>query len=542
MITEGMSRLPGCAFLLASVALGIGCGEASPPSSPDSAALFELVKVGRIATDGGASRGVGWVDFDRDGDPDLVVANTAGQWNSFYLNTLLGRQDDRREGGPATAHSVAVSEGSHFLKASDPDLSLFGGVASSGGRAEGVSWVDYDGDGDLDLHIVTRGREADLLFNNQGDAGLVRVTEGMLVRPISSTMACWADVDGDGWLDVYLVGYRNDQRNTLLRNLGRGIFEDVADSPVAFGTGTGRSCSWGDPNDDGLPDLYVGIAREPNRFFWNRGDFVLEREMERIHLVEHVGYSYGLSWADFDEDGYQDLFVANFDVENVLYRNDGTGLLLPVTDDPIATETGGASKGHSWGDYDLDGDLDLFVANGTYAPDMRNFLYLNDGRGNLIRDMNGEIAQHADTSAGTAWADFDSDGDLDIFVASWGSRDQVNRLYRNITSETTSRNWVTFRLSSASPNTHGWGAKVRAKASVRGVQRWMTRWNIPTTGYGSQNDLMVHFGLDDATSIDSLVIRWPSGHTDTHTDLPVRMTWSLIEGGGLEFGRDSTHR
>jgi hypothetical protein len=321
--------------------------------------------------------------------------------------------------------------------------------------------------------------------------------------------------------------------------MGRGVFEELPDNPAAFGSGTGRSCSWGDPNDDGLPDLFVGVAREPNVLFWNRGGFVLERDTDPGHLTEHVGYSYGLSWADINCDGHQDLFVANFDVENVLYQNDGSGRLEPITDDPIATETGGASKGHAWGDYDLDGDLDLYIANGTYAPDMRNFLYLNDGFGHFARDTSGDFAQHADTSAGVALADFDLDGDLDLFVANWGSSDQVNRLYRNTASEATGRSWVGFRLTSTSPNSHGWGAKVSVKASIHGAQRWMTRWNDPTTGYGSQNGLMVHFGLGDASNVDTLVVRWRSGHTDTHTNLSARTTWTVHEGGDVTLSPDS---
>jgi hypothetical protein len=522
---------PWLPALLLSAATGC---DALPSEEWNAASLFVPVTEGRIARDGGASRGVAWADFDQDGDPDLVVANTAGQWNAFYRNTLLGVRHDGRatvESGDSTTRGSAMAS---FLKVSDPDLSPLGGVAAARGNAEGVSWVDYDGDGDLDLHIVTRGRQADLLFENQGAEGLTRVTEGELVRTAGSSMACWADVDGDGWLDVFLVAYRDEQRNTLLRNLGGGRFQNLRDSPVTAGSGTGRACAWGDPDDDGLPDLYVGNAREPNGFFRNRGGFEFEPDVEAGHLVEHVGYSYGLSWADFDGDGDHDLFVANFDRENVLYRNDGSGHLEPVRADPIAEETAGASKGHAWADYDLDGDLDLFVANGTYGPDMRNFLYLNQGDGQFIRELRGEVLAHPDTSAGTAWADYDRDGDLDVFVANWGSSDQVNRFYRNTARDITDRSWVAFRLRSATPNTHGWGAKVRAKVTLQGESRWMTRWNIPTTGYGSQNDLVVHFGLGDADSVDSLAVRWPSGRADVHTDVGVRRSWRVIEGGDLE--------
>jgi hypothetical protein len=527
-------REPWLFVLLLSVAAGC---IASGAQEGSTAALFVLVTEGRIAHDGGASRGVGWGDFDQDGDPDLVVSNTAGQWNAFYRNTLLGVRNDGRETAEATASTLEGSAPANFVKMSDPDLSPFGGVASARGNAEGVSWVDYDGDGDLDLHIVTRGRQDDLLFENREDEGLTRVSEGELVRTAGSSMACWADVDGDGWLDVFLVAYRDDQRNTLLRNLGGGRFESMRASPVTAGHGTGRACAWGDPDDDGLPDLYVGNAREPNGFFRNRGDFVFEPAVDAGHIIEDVGYSYGLSWADFDGDGDHDLFVANFDKENVLYQNDGAGNLDPVRGEPIAEETAGASKGHAWADYDLDGDLDLFVANGTYGPDMRNFLYLNRGDGSFVRELTGEFLSHADTSAGAAWADYDRDGDLDVFVANWGSSDQVNRFYRNTASETTGRGWVSFRLRSSPPNTHGWGAKVRAKVTLGDESRWMTRWNIPTTGYGSQNDLAVHFGLGAAERVDSLVIRWPSGHTDVHTGVAGRRFWTVTEDGALEPAR-----
>lgn len=493
--------------------------------------LFEMVTDGRVTQDGGASRGVAWGDFDGDGDVDLVVANTADQWNALYRNTLRGALDDGRGG---TGDPDVAARAPRFVKLSDPSLSPWGPVASAGGRAEGVSWIDYDGDGDLDLYIATRGDQRNLLFRNEADTSLQRVTVSPLVdRAAGASMACWADVDGDGWLDVFVTGY-GDAPNTFFQNLGAGSFRELRNHPLHFGTGSARACAWGDPNDDGLPDLYVGNARQPNNFFWNRGDFHFDEDNTAGHLVEDVGYSYGLSWADYDEDGDQDLFVANFDKENVVYRNDGTGVLEPVREGILVTESGGASKGHAWGDYDLDGDIDLFVANGTYAPDMRNFIYLNQGNGTFQRDMRGDVAVHADTSAGAATADYDEDGDLDVFVANWGSSDQVNRLYRNTASETTGRSWIALRLRSSGPNTRGWGAKVRASAVIDGRSRWMTRWNVPTTGYGSQNDLIVHYGLGDAASVDSLVIRWPSGRTEVHTAVAARTVWTVTEGGGME--------
>jgi hypothetical protein len=437
----------------------LACG---PASSQDerSTSLFELALVGRLTTDGGATRGVAWGDYDQDGDPDLALSNTADQWNALHRN-----------------------DAGAFIKLTDRGRSSWAAYVAAAGRAEGVSWVDFDGDRDLDLFVATRGPQANMMFRNEGPDSLVRVTEADFARgALGASMACWADIDGDGWLDVFLAGYGGDP-NRLFRNQG-GTLVELVSHPLAY-TSAARSCAWGDPDDDGLPDLYVGNAREPNDLFRNRGAWRFDRQTEG-HVVTDVGYSYGLSWADFDGDGAQDLFVANFDTLNRIYRNDGSGSLQPVLDGVLATEEGGASKGHTWGDFDLDGRLDLFVANGTYGPDMRNFVYRGLGGGRYVRELSGAFTEHADTSAGAAWADYDRDGDLDVFVANWGSSDQINRLYRNSTSENLGRGWLGLYLHGLGANTHAWGAKVVVVANPGTGSRRMMRWHNPVTGYASR--------------------------------------------------------
>lgn len=252
------------------------------------------------------------------------------------------------------------------------------------------------------------------------------------------------------------------------------------------------------------------------------------RTVEKGHLVQDVGYSYGVSWADYDDDGDLDLFLANFDKKNFLYNNDGSGRLIPVKEGPVSQQTGGASKGHSWGDYDNDGDLDLYVANGTYRPEMFNFFYLNNGDGSFVQDLSGHLTKHADTSAGMAHADFDRDGDLDIFVANWGSGDQVNRFYKNTTE---GKNWVSLRLWGTKSNRFGIGAKV----SLFSDKKIQYRWMYPVTGYASQNDYELHFGLDRSTRIDSLKIEWPSGYTDIHPNPKINAHFIATEAGALEI-------
>ncbi len=469
--------------------------------------VFVSLKEGRLATDGGMSRGVAWGDFDNDGDPDLYVANSGGQWNAFYRNQGNGK----------------------FRKMTETARNSLAEVVIHGGQSQGVNWVDYDNDGDLDLYVVSRGDEANLLFRNDNGSGFSRIVTGALVEDnISASTACWADIEGDGDLDVVLVGYSTSP-NMVFRNQGKGAFEQIEDSPLAKGTGEGRACACGDVNDDGLPEFYIANARRPNFFYKNLGDWNFE-EITEGHLVTDIGYSYGVSWADYDGDGDLDLFVANFDKENFLYNNDGKGNLTPVTDGIIATEKGGASKGHSWGDYDNDGDLDLYIGNGTYKPEMVNFLYLNNGDGTFEQNTSGEVAIHADTSAGVAHADYDRDGDLDLFVANWGSNDQINRFYIN---QTTDQNWLTVRLQGESSNRSGIGARVDLLVSMDEEIKSMSRWVYPVTGYGSQDDYEVHFGLGKTLKVNSLMIKWPSGQVDKHTEFSVNQHLIAEEGGKL---------
>ncbi len=484
-----------------------GCLDNNIKSS-DEDGILKLVKDGRIAWEGGLSRGMAWGDYDGDGDPDLYIANSNGQWNALYRNNGNGNFQK------ITAPKEKASE-----------------TVIHGGNSQGVNWVDYDNDGDLDLFVVSRGEEANFLYRNDSLTAFTKINDSPLTTVgISASMACWADFDRDGDLDVFLAGY--DHPNMAFRNIGAGEFEKVDNTALTNNQeGRARACGCGDANNDGFPELYVANARRPNLYFQNLGNWQF-KSIENSHLVEDVGYSYGVSWADYDDDGDMDLFVANFDKENFLYNNDGVGNLTPITEGNIALEKGGASKGHSWGDYDNDGDLDLYIANGTYAPNMHNFIYLNTGDGSFERDLRGVVQMHADTSAGVAHADFDRDGDLDLYVANWGSRDQINRFYENVISK---GNWISVRLVGDSSNYFGVGSKVEAFISHERSNKRLNRWMYPITGYASQNDYEIHFGLGHYSKIDSLIIHWPSGIKDTHKNLRINTHWLAREKGTISI-------
>ncbi|TMU55547.1 CRTAC1 family protein [Flagellimonas algicola] len=486
----------------------MGCAEKPEEIKTEhSLSIFEEITEGRIATDGGLSRGVAWGDYDGDGDPDLYVSNSSGQWNALYRNNGDGTFKKMTEGG--------------F------DIKVFSELVRHGGSAQGANWVDYDNDGDLDLYVVGRDDEPNFLFNNIDNLGFTRITEHPLTEEgIRASMACWADIEGDGDLDIFIVASGKGP-NRVYKNLGDGNFEFMEEHLLSEGTGRARACACGDANGDALPEFYIANAQAANDYYVNLGNWEFQK-VEKGHLVQDVGYSYGVSWADYDDDGDLDLFLANFDKMNFLYNNDGSGNLSPVMEGPVSQQMGGASKGHTWGDYDNDGDLDLYVANGTYRPEMFNFFYLNKGDGSFEQDFSGHLLKHADTSAGAAHADFDRDGDLDIFVANWGSSDQVNRFYKN---STTGSHWISLRLNGTQSNRFGIGAKI----SLFSNEKIQYRWMYPVTGYASQNDYELHFGLGQSTVIDSLKIEWPSGHTDVHPNPTIDTHFSATEAGALEI-------
>ena len=486
-------RLPRAAAIVATAlaCAGLASLDDTVPVEP-----FTRIVDAPFGTDEGQSRGVAWGDVDGDGDLDLYVANTGGQWSFLYRNDGGGRFTKLR--GHETVRRPA--------------------------NAEGVSWVDVDNDGRLDLFVAAIDSQPSLLFV-QRDTGFVRVAGDPLVAErASTTMGCWADYDGDGWLDVYVVR-RDGQDDALFRNTGGGHFARVDAAPFAGSGGEGRACGVGDVDGDGDADLVVANAQQPRFVLRNDGAMRFTR-LEDGPAATTVSYAYGVSLADWDGDGDADLLVTNIDRPNTLYRNDGRGRFTTDAVPPLTTDSGGASKGHAWGDWDDDGDLDLFIANGTYRPGMVNWLYWNEG-GRWVRETRGRIATDADTSAGVAAGDYDGDGDLDLFVANWGSGDEPNALYRN---DVARGHWIVVRPEGRRSNRMGIGVRLRVRATLRGRSTTQTRWNYPSTGYGSANAPELHVGLGDARVVDTLELRWPSGQVDVHVAVPADHAWRAVEG------------
>ena len=279
------------------------------------------------------------------------------------------------------------------------------------------------------------------------DPTFTKITAGSIVTDREHSFACaWEDYDRDGFLDL-LVGNGGiaqadggPQKNSLYRNRGNGTFERVAAGALVNDPGPTLNVSWADFDNDGNPDVFVGNEGTASGWLYLNNDAGVFTRISRTSFAPNPTQGYGGVWADFDADGWVDLFVARggtYGFNHVLYQNDGAGALLGIKTNSLF-KVRDYSNSAAWSDYDGDGDLDLFVP--TYkavdSPAGSAF-YRNDGDG-IFTDVSREsgLNDRLDTR-GCAWADFDNDGDLDVFVANgdlYGTSlgpNQTSCLFRN---------------------------------------------------------------------------------------------------------------
>jgi hypothetical protein len=494
--------LRGAPVLLAALSL--------PASAQD---LTRLTGADPVLTSG-SSRAVNWVDVDGDGDLDLYVTNGGSLFenNEYYRN----------DGGTFTA------------RPSSP-------IAQDSLRADGSSWGDYDNDGDPDLFVVSWWGELNALFRNDGAGAFTRITSGAPVTSGTYSEGCaWVDYDGDGDLDLYVANSGNGtpetRGNALYRNDG-GTFAPVAGQPLVGENSTTRHPSWGDYDNDGDADLFLANeGGENNRLFQNlltETGAPIFTEPGLPPLTTDGGDSWSASWGDFDNDGDLDLIVGNQHGEtNFFYRNEltetGSVGFSSITDQKPAMNTGWTASTH-WADWDNDADLDLVFANGWAAfatKRQKNYYYRNDG--DILNRANA-TAVSADTAwaYGAAWGDYDDDGDLDFAVANWWGTGETNFLYRN-EAQTTGNHWLRVRCVGVQSNRSGIGARITVTAVVGGSPVTQLREITGADGYCSQT-LEAHFGLGDAAQAETIVVRWPSGGTQTLTAVPADQVLEIVE-------------
>ena len=252
-------------------------------------------------------------------------------------------------------------------------------------------------------------------------------------------------------------------------------------------------------------------------------------------LLNSLFFDFSASWGDFDNDGDPDLFSGVFGNINSLYRNDyaENAQFARITTGVVANDAAN-TIGSIWGDFDNDGDLDLFVANGNQF----NRMYLNQGQGHFIATSIAKLGAmlfNVSATGGSAAADYDNDGDLDILIPNGtadGSNPDPNFLYRNDGGN--GYHWININCRGMQSNAAAIGTKVRLKANIFGNSYWQLRHiSGSPTGDRAQNSPRVHFGLGDATIIDSLKIEWPSGIVDIYTNVDIDGFYEVREGVSL---------
>jgi len=486
---------------------------------------FTQITNGPIATDPGQFVGCVWADFNNHGFLDLLVCNyginggASPGTNVFYRNNGDGTFTKISQGDPVQ----------------DADWHIYAGAG------------DYDNDGFLDL-IVSAGVGApsarrNILYHNNGDGTFSRVSGGSVTNRLGFFgPALWGDYDHDGFLDLFFANHgdqNNDGgKNLLFHNNGDGTFTNLTSGAVVTDVGVGYCATWEDYDNDGFVDLLV-INNEPNAknfLYHNNRDGTFTRVLTGIVATDL--WSQGAAcaaWGDYDNDGFPDLFVTDAGGgRNQLYHNNGGGTFTRVTSGPeLAPSAAGTFNGCAWGDYDNDGYLDLVVS----GVNEKNALFHNNGDGTFTQILSGPPVQGGGPGivcGAVSWVDYDNDGFLDLFVGMFANNNSAhsqgtNLLYHNngkINGNTNA--WLEVKLVGTVANRTALGAKVRAHATIGGKTFWQLREINGGGGYGTA-PLVAHFGLGNATNVDTLRIEWPSGTVQELANVVPRQILTVTE-------------
>ena len=455
----------------------------------------DITKISGLSPYSEKSYGVAMVDVDGDRYPDMLICNHVGK-NIHFKNMGSG----------------IFQEMTH---SKDLEYSL---------SWSAVGYADFDNDGFGDLYVADAVYMENLFLQNTGTGSFRDITEstGTAGNPICSYDLALGDFDKNGFLDIY-VG--NDGPNVLYLNQGDFKFFDMTAS-AAVGDSLIGYCTAADYDNDGDLDIYAANNRGgydaypikhgwPNRLYRNDGKGIFT-DVAFEARVQDTGNSKGCCFGDYDNDGDLDLYVGNDGGSNRLYRNDGDGSFTDVTRE-AGVEGPEGTHGVVFSDFDNDGFLDIYAAGGSYIPerhdesvtkDHPDRFYRNNGDGTFTdRTRAAGAGFNRAMSFGISAADIDNDGDMDVLVANTlyrGMKPAANVLLRN---NGNANHWIHFRLIGRESN----GFAVGARVDVISGDLVQIREVSGGHGAGSMNSLPVEFGLGARTHVEQAIIRWPSG-------------------------------
>jgi hypothetical protein len=494
--------------------------------------------------------GCAFLDYDADGWPDILLVNGRDWPGHVRQRSTLHLYRNNRNG---TFTDVT--------RAAGLDVEIYG---------MGVAVGDYDNDGFPDILITAVGQNR--LFHNTGKGTFVDVTRasGLGGREAFSTSAMWVDFDRDGLLDLFVCNYvrwsaehdvfcsldgkqksyctpeaYRGETSWLFRNRGNGTFEDVTATCGIFNSGAkSLGVAMVDNDEDGWPDIFVANDTQPNKLYRNlRNGRFRDVALEAGVALSTDGKAragMGVDSGDFDNSGRMGLAITNFDNEMIgLYRPQASGA---YTDIAARSGVGAASLnrlgfGCLFADLDLDGALDLIVANGHIDETVRHIrgnvgyaqaplLFLNQGNGSFrdVASQAGDGFVQPRVGRGLACADFDRDGDVDLLMT---TNNGPAVLFRN--DQTGGRRSVRLRLRGTASNRDAIGTTVRIFHGGTSQSRTVKSGS----SYLSQSELPVTFGVGTRDVIDRLTIAWPNGRKEEFTKVATGKQYDCTEGKGI---------
>ena len=577
--TDALSRwpfLPRSILLATALSFGMsfGASKTTPADAveptPKPITLTDVTRatgIDFVHTDGSSgqryivetvSAGLATFDYDNDGLTDIL----------FLSSGLLKGANPTNPGTCALFKNLGNMKFRNVTKSAGLDIPCY---------ALGVAIADYDNDGNEDIYINTFGRN--LLFHNNGNGTFSDVTAkaGVQDDPHVGAGTCFFDIDGDGWLDLFVghyVDFTYEKHHTvrfngypayvgplnysttaskLYRNRGDGTFEDVTDSS---GIGAHKGAAMGvvstDVDGDGDMDLFVANDECGNFLYLNDG----HGHFKESGLASGVAYDFdgqphgsmGVECADFDNDGLLDFFVTSFQRESpILYLNRGKAMFEDVTtrSGPIAGNRSLVTWGCGLVDLDNDGNRDIFIAAGHLHDNVeqfdtstsyfqRNRLLRNIGKGKFVdvttRSGDGLNANYS--SRGAVFDDLDNDGAIDVVILNARREPTILR-----NESKTGNHWLQLRLHGAKLNRDAIGARVTVTA---GGTRFVDEVHSGRS-YQSHFGSRLQFGLGTMDHVDQVEIKWPEGAVEVLKNLPVDRFFNITQGTGKAEPTTASH-